>query len=117
MSTHGRSEALMHRSADAPMHAMTFAYIGNEVDAAGFRLAGIAAQAPRAGEVAAAFVAAQSASEVLFLSTQAAAQLPRALLDSALAAERPLLVLLPDGAHGDELDPAARVRVQLGLEA
>jgi hypothetical protein len=43
--------------------------------------------------------------------------MPRAELDAALVAGRPLLVLLPE-ADGEpsRLDPAQRVRAQLGLE-
>lgn len=99
------------------MHASTLTYIGNDADAAGLRLAGVAAWAPRADELAAVFEAARSASDVVLLSMQAASRLPRAELEGALIAERPLLVLLPDDGSRDELDPAARVRAQLGLEA
>lgn len=99
------------------MRAGAFAYVGNEVDAAGFRLAGVRAFAPRAGEALAAFTDACNGSEAVFISTPVAEALPRAVLDAAQLAERPLLVLVPDAATTSALDPAERVRAQLGIES
>ena len=96
-----------------PMPA--FAYVGNDVDAAGFRLAGLRTWAPCADDVLAAFSAAVAAGDAVFISAAVAAALPRDVLDAALLAERPLLVLVPDGA-ANPLDPAERVRAQLGIE-
>lgn len=93
-----------------------FSYVGNDVDAAGFRLAGVRTWAPRAGEVLAAFSNAADGSDAVFISSRIAEALPRAVLDAALLAERPLLVLVPDATTTSPLDPAERVRAQLGIE-
>lgn len=95
---------------------MSFAYVGNDIDAAGFRLAGVRAWSPRAGEVLAAFTAAADGSDAVFITAPVAEALPRPVLEAALLAERPLLVLVPDAATTSALDPAERVRAQLGIE-
>jgi len=98
------------------MSTAAFAYVGNDVDAAGFRLAGVRAWSPRADEVLAAFTAAVEDSEAVFITAAVADALPRPVLEAALLAEQPLLVLIPDGAAPSPLDPAERVRAQLGIE-
>jgi vacuolar-type H+-ATPase subunit F/Vma7 len=94
-----------------------FSYVGSEIEAAAFRLAGAACWSPASGEEVAALRAAQAAAEVVFLDATTAARLPRADLDAALASGQPLLVIVPalDGERS-ALDPAERVRAQLGLE-
>lgn len=95
----------------------TLAYLGNEHDAAGWRLAGALAIAPEAGDEAAAFERALRAASLLLLSSEVAAALPPALLEPALAALQPLVLVLPEAGRGPlVLDPAERVRRQLGLE-
>ena len=37
-------------------------------------------------------------------------------LDAALAGDRPVVVLIPESAGASPLEPAERVRAQLGLE-
>jgi len=93
------------------------AYIGDAVEAAGFRLAGARVYSPAAGSEAAALVQARSAARVVLLSPQVAQALPRAELDAALAALQPLTAIVP-GRHGEvsPADPSERVRAQLGLE-
>jgi len=93
-----------------------FAYIGNALDAAGFRLAGVRASAPESGDVLAAFEAAAGC-QAVFITPAAAAQLPRPLLEAAMTAARPLVVLVPEDGAPSPLDPAERVRAQLGLES
>lgn len=96
---------------------VAFAYVGNAEDAAGFRLAGVRCWAPRNDVPAALRAALASGVEVVFVATEVAQALPRAELDAALAAGRPLLVLLPEpDGEASPLDPAQRVRAQLGLE-
>lgn len=97
------------------MHA--FAYVGNAIDGAGFRLIGARCWLPVPGEERASFEAARRDAEALFLATEVAERLPRGELDAALAASRPLIVLVPrPGEEPSLLDPAERARVQLGLE-
>jgi vacuolar-type H+-ATPase subunit F/Vma7 len=94
-----------------------FAYVGNALDGAGLRLAGVQCWAPAPGDELAAFRQARAGAEAVFLAIDIAERLPRNELDTALAAGRPLLVLVPrPGEEPSALDPAERARAQLGLE-
>jgi vacuolar-type H+-ATPase subunit F/Vma7 len=93
-----------------------FAYVGNAVDAAGYRLAGIQSWAPDRGAELATFRAARASAEAVFVTFAVAEQLPRAELEAALAGDRPIVVLIPEAAGASPLEPAERVRSQLGLE-
>jgi len=90
-------------------------FVGGEVEAAGFRLAGVAARVPRPGDEAAAFEQACREGTVVLVGAACAAALPRGALEAALAAPSPLVMVLPDGAARP--DPAARVRRLLGVDA
>jgi hypothetical protein len=94
-----------------------FAYVGSAVEAAAYRLIGAQCWAPSPGEEPAAVRAALCAAESVFVTCEVAHCLPRAELDAALAAGRPLLVIIP-ASDGEPcaLDPAERARAQLGLE-
>jgi vacuolar-type H+-ATPase subunit F/Vma7 len=94
-----------------------FAYVGDEQDAAGFRLAGVLCWTPR-GEASGDFRAAlASGADAVFVAAAVAERLARGELDAALAGGRPLVVLLPQpGEPPSRLDPAERVRAQLGLD-
>lgn len=92
------------------------AYVGNAADAAGFRLAGARVFSPAEGDEAAAMKRARSAAQVVLLSPEVAAALPRSDLEAALAALQPLVAIVPDSHGISPLDPAERVRAQLGLE-
>ena len=95
-----------------------FAYIGAAEDAAGFRLAGVRCWTPRGNETDALREAMASGVEAVFLTAQVAERVARAELESALTAGRPLIVLLPEpGLPPCRLEPAERVRAQLGLDA
>ncbi len=93
-----------------------FAYVGNAVDAAGYRLAGVQSWAPDRGAELAAFRAARANAEAVFITLAVAEQLPRAELDVALAGDRPVVVLIPESTGANPLEPAERARMQLGLE-
>jgi vacuolar-type H+-ATPase subunit F/Vma7 len=93
-----------------------FAYVGDELDAAGLRLAGALTWAPQPGDELASFQAACTRAEVVFLAADVAERLPAAQREAALAGARPLVVLLPDGTTPKPFDPAERVRAQLGLD-
>lgn len=92
------------------------AYIGDAVDAAGFRLAGARVFSPAPGEEAAALAQARSVAQVVLLSAQVAAALPRSELEDAQTALQPLVAIVPAGGEISSCDPAERVRSQLGLE-
>jgi vacuolar-type H+-ATPase subunit F/Vma7 len=93
------------------------AFVGDALQAAAFRLIGAQCWAPEPGAERAAFAAACDAAEAVFITAAIAEHLPRAELDAALAAGRPLLLLVPaPGTEPSALDPAERVRAQLGLD-
>jgi vacuolar-type H+-ATPase subunit F/Vma7 len=95
-----------------------FAYVGAAEDAAGFRLAGMRCWTPRGDEADALRAALASNAEAVFITAQVAERVDRGELESALAAGRPLVVVLPEpGLPLCRLDPAERVRAQLGLDA
>jgi len=92
-------------------------YLGDEVTAAGYRLAGAQVRVPAKGEAAAAFDEARARSPLVLVSATVAAEIDVARLRTALLALQPLVLIVPD-AQGDVPLPslAARVRGQLGME-
>jgi vacuolar-type H+-ATPase subunit F/Vma7 len=93
-------------------------YLGDEVSAAGYRLAGVLVRTPGAGEEASALARARSQAPLVLLSADVAAGIGEAALRGALSALAPLVLIVPD-LHGQVPLPdlAARLRGQLGLEA
>lgn len=93
-------------------------YLGDEVSAAGFRLAGARVRTPRAGEEATALAWAVAQAPLVLLSSAVAAGIAERDLRRALSALAPLVLVVPD-LHGKVPLPdlAARLRSQLGLEA
>lgn len=75
---------------------MTPIVIADELTAAGFRLAGARIVVPATSTLDAEFEAACNDCELLLLSASLAAELPPAKLQWALAAARPLLLVIPD---------------------
>jgi|LNFM01.1.fsa_nt_gb vacuolar-type H+-ATPase subunit F/Vma7 len=97
-------------------HAL--AYLGNLQDAAGWRLAGACAVTPDPGGEVQALAAMMGTASVVLMSTEVARALPPDVLEPALTALQPLVLVLPDDAGGQTtaIDPAERVRRQLGIE-
>lgn len=96
----------------------TIAFIGDEVSAAGYRLAGAEAYVPAAGEEAAVFAAARGRAALVLVTAECAARLPPAELHQALAAVRPLTLIVPDvRGRVAPADLGRLVRQQLGMEA
>ena len=93
-------------------------YLGDEVSAAGFRLAGARVRTPGPGEAATALAEACAQASLVLLSSAVAAEIGERPLRAALSALAPLVIVVPD-LHGDVPLPdlAARLRAQLGLEA
>lgn len=112
-------------------------YLGDEVAAAGWRLAGVHTLVPASGQEAAALEEALAgararaaaagpaasahaapAATLVLLSAALAARLDNERLQAALAALQPLVVVVPD-TQGEVAVPAlaARVAGQLGLDA
>ena len=95
-------------------------YLGDEVTAAGFRLAGAATVVVSGGadDAAQALHGALASSELVLLAADVAQALPRALLEGALLALAPPLLVVPDLAGRAAVpDLAARLREELGLAA
>ena len=92
-------------------------YLGDEVSAAGYRLAGALVHSPSPSEAAARLAWARERAPLVLVSARVAADIGEATLRPALAALEPLVAIVPD-LHGEMTtpDPAARLRAQLGLE-
>lgn len=94
------------------------AYIGDEVSAVGYRLAGLAVLVPAPGEEAAALALARRNAPLVLVSAATAAALPAAELRAALVALAPVTVIVPDVHERVPLpDSTARLRRELGVEA
>lgn len=94
-------------------------FIGDEVTAAGYRLAGVEVRVPGApGETAREIQRARDGGATLVLvSAGLAGDVPDAALDDAIAAAAPPVVIVPDAAgRGRVPDLASRVRSRIGLE-
>lgn len=93
-------------------------YLGDELSAAGFRLAGVAARVPPEGEEALWLQAAMQEAQVVLVGIRCAAAMPPSALEGALASRSPLVMVIPgfDGAPPPG-DPAVKVRRLLGVEA
>jgi vacuolar-type H+-ATPase subunit F/Vma7 len=93
-------------------------YIGDEVTAAGYRLAGAETRIPAEGEAAEVYRrAVADGADLVLLSAACARQIDAAELDAALCARRPLTAIVPD-AFGRNAPPdvAREVRLALGIE-
>ena len=93
-------------------------YLGDEVTAAGYRLAGVQVRVPGPGEAGAAFAEALALAPLVLVSAAVATHVDAAQLRAALTALQPLVLIVPD-ARGAVVRPdlAARLRGQLGMEA
>lgn len=95
---------------------MVVIYIGDELTAAGFRLAGAQIRLPAAGEEAASLAQAQADAQLVLLSADVAARMPRESLGAALAALTPLTLVVPDLLGRQPVpDRAQRLRRRMGM--
>ena len=93
-------------------------FVGDEVTAAGYRLAGARVRVPAAGDEAAALAAARAEAPLVLITAACAARVDTGALRVALAALAPLVVGVAEAQRGAmPPDLAARLRGQLGLEA
>ncbi|MEY6433424.1 V-type ATP synthase subunit F [Thioalkalicoccus limnaeus] len=93
-----------------------FAFLGDEVSAAGFRLTGVATHVPRPDEIPALVRRLGEEVEVILLTAEVAAQLPKGWLDETHAADWPLVCVMPDiRGHQEPPDFAGPIRGQLGI--
>lgn len=92
-------------------------YVGDEISAAGFRLAGAKILVPSEGVETDALATACAEAKLVLVSAAIAARVDGAALARSLATLSPLTLLVPDPAGKAPLpDIAARLRRQLGLE-
>ena len=93
-------------------------YLGDEVSAAGYRLAGAIVRTPLAGQETTALAWAQAQAPLVLVSATVAAAVAADALRAGVSALSPLLLIVPDLNGAVPLpDLAARLRAQLGLEA
>ncbi|MEO5332084.1 MAG: hypothetical protein H7839_08680 [Magnetococcus sp. YQC-5] len=92
-------------------------FIGDEVSAAGWRLAGMRIVVPEPGQEAEALLAVLSgATELVLLSSVCASALPPSLLERFLTSLTPLTLLVPDVQGRSTLpDLSAQVRARMGM--
>ena len=92
-------------------------YVGDEVNGAGFRLAGARVLVPEPGQAAEALDEASKLAPLVLVSAGVAAEIPEARLAAAVAAISPLTLVVPDPVSGVPMpDLAKRLRGQLGME-
>ena len=92
-------------------------YLGDEVSAAGYRLAGAQVSVPERGTESASLAEACRSAPLILVSAAVAARIPDAEMRRALAALAPLTLIVPDlTGEASVPDVAARLRQQLGLE-
>lgn len=93
-------------------------FIGDEVSAAGYRLAGARTFVPAHGEEGAVLASVRTNAELVLIAAQSASQVPPAELAVALAAMTPLVLVVPDvRGIAQPPDLGKLVRKQLGMEA
>jgi vacuolar-type H+-ATPase subunit F/Vma7 len=92
-------------------------YIGDEVSAAGFRLAGLRIRVPAEGEYQQALDWAMGQGPLVLVSTTVASRISPRVLDGYLSRTSPAVVVVPD-VHGETpmLDLPTRLRKQLGVQ-
>lgn len=92
-------------------------FLGDEVSAAGYRLAGVDTRVPSPGDEAICFEKALKEGRVVLIGSRCARVIPPASLEAALALLSPLVMVVPDW-DGTQLasEPANKVRRVLGLE-
>jgi vacuolar-type H+-ATPase subunit F/Vma7 len=91
-------------------------FLGDEVTATGYRLAGVTTRVPEIGAEASALAQACSEASLVLVSASVAARIPADDLRAAQLAVAPLVVVTPDLQGETPLpDIAARLRAQLGL--
>ncbi len=91
-------------------------YIGDEVSAAGWRLAGVRVAVPERGGETAALAKALAEAPLVLVTASVAARIGDGPLRAALGAVSPLTLIVPDLLGTTPVpDVAARLRRQLGL--
>lgn len=93
-------------------------FIGDELNGAGFRLAGVQVLNPAPAELAQVFDSVLQRAALVMLSRARADALAPGVLSRAQARETPLLVVVPDiAAPGADTGVARRIRGVLGIQS
>lgn len=94
-------------------------FIGDELTATGFRLAGIETFVPGEHVMAAAILAqARKTAGLVIITAATARTIPADELDAALSAESPIVAVVPDVLlRTHPPDVAKRLRAMLGIES
>jgi vacuolar-type H+-ATPase subunit F/Vma7 len=91
-------------------------FIGDEVNAAGFHLAGLRVRTPTADELLEVVQWARDHAPLVLISADIAQRLPAAVLDRLLAGITPPVVVVPDVHNAMPMpDLSIRLRRQLGV--
>ena len=91
-------------------------FIGDEVSAAGFRLAGFRTEVPAPGDEALCLRRACGEAELVLVTAEVAFRVPESELRRLQAAPRPLLLVVADVRRRSKApDPGIGLRRQLGL--
>jgi len=95
----------------------TAVFIGDEVTAAAFRLAGVATQAPKPSDVTRAFRDATRDADLVIITANYAQAIDEESLHAAIRGADPLILVVPDGGsrHWPK-DLDARIERVLGIE-
>ena len=96
---------------------MTAVFIGDEVTAAAFRLAGVTAQVPKISDLRRVFEKAFDEADLVLITADYARALDEESLHTAIRRAAPLVLVVPDGGNRywpEDLD--ARVDRVLGIE-
>lgn len=90
-------------------------FIGDEVSAAGYRIAGLRVRVPEVGAETAILLEELARASFVLVSRGVAGCVEPAALKRAMAAVTPLCWIVPTRAEAAASDIAARVRLQLGV--
>jgi vacuolar-type H+-ATPase subunit F/Vma7 len=91
-------------------------FIGDEVTAAGFRLAGVRIRTPLQGELAAVLDWASRSSSLIYITAEYAATLDPEQQNQLFSQIQPPVVVIPDIRSNTPVqDLATRLRAQLGV--
>ncbi len=91
-------------------------FLGDEVSAAGFRLAGIRTLSPKPGQVEKELQRAAQQVSLILITAEAAKEVSDGLISDLLLSPEPMLLILPDlREHEQPRDPIAPIRKHLGI--
>ena len=92
-------------------------FLGSELAAQGFRLAGVRVATPSLGEELTQFRAVCAEAAVVLLAAECASRLPVEVLEAALLGTRPLVYVLPETLGAETRGAAQKARRVLGIES